>query len=50
MEFSEKSPDPDVDALAWGMHAKGSDEQFDRMRPGSAFGEVDLVFEGGLGK
>jgi hypothetical protein len=32
------------------MHAQGSDEQFARMRPGSAFGEVDLVFEGGLGK
>ena len=27
-----------------------SDEQFARMRPGSAFGEEDLVFEGGLGK
>ena len=50
VEFAEKSPEPDVDALAWAMHAKGSDEQFDRMRPGSAFGEEDLVFEGGLGK
>ena len=45
-----KSPDPDVDALAWGMHAQGSDEQFARMRPGSPFGEEELVFEGGLGK
>ena len=50
VEFSQKSPEPDVDALAWAMHAKGSDEQFARMRPGSAFGEEELVFEGGLGK
>ena len=44
------SPEPDVDALAWAMHAKGSDEQFARMRPGSPFGEEELVFDGGLGK
>ena len=36
--------------LAWAMHSKGSDEQFARMRPGSPFGEEELVFEGGLGK
>jgi pyruvate dehydrogenase E1 component alpha subunit len=50
VEFAENSPEPDVDALAWAMHAKGSDEQFARMRPGSPFGEEDLVFDGGLGK
>jgi pyruvate dehydrogenase E1 component alpha subunit len=50
VKFAEESPDPDVDALAWAMHAKGSDEQFARMRPGSPFGEEQLVFEGGLGK
>jgi pyruvate dehydrogenase E1 component alpha subunit len=50
VEFAADSPEPDVDQLAWGMHSQGSDEQFARMRPGSAFGEEDLVFEGGLGK
>jgi pyruvate dehydrogenase E1 component alpha subunit len=50
VEFALNSPEPDVDALAWGMHSQGSDEQFARMRPGSPFGEEELVFEGGLGK
>jgi pyruvate dehydrogenase E1 component alpha subunit len=50
VEFATASPEPDVDALAWAMHSQGSDEQFARMRPGSAFGEEDLVFDGGLGK
>ena len=50
VEFASNSPEPDVDALAWAMHSQGSDEQFARMRPGSAFGEEDLVFDGGLGK
>jgi pyruvate dehydrogenase E1 component alpha subunit len=50
VEFASESPDPDVSALAWAMHSKGSDEQFARMRPGSAFGEEELVFDGGLGK
>jgi hypothetical protein len=31
------------------MHSQGSDEQFERMRPGSPFGEEALVFDGGLG-
>src|ERR671917_558259 len=48
VEFAENSPEPDVDGLAWAMHAQGSDEQFARMRPGSPFGEEELVFEGGL--
>src|SRR4051794_35337030 len=50
VEFALDSPEPDVDALAWGMYGQGSDEQFARMRPGSPFGEEELVFEGGLGK
>jgi pyruvate dehydrogenase E1 component alpha subunit len=50
VEFASQSPEPDVDQLAWAMHSQGSDEQFARMRPGSAFGEEDLVFDGGLGK
>ena len=50
VEFAENNPEPDVAALAWAMHSKGSDEQFARMRPGSAFGEEELVFDGGLGK
>lgn len=50
VEFADDSPQPDVDALAWAMYAQGSDEQFARMRPGSAFGEEELVFDGGLGK
>jgi pyruvate dehydrogenase E1 component alpha subunit len=50
VKFASESPEPDVSALAWAMHAQGSDEQFARMRPGSAFGEADLVFDGGLGK
>jgi hypothetical protein len=32
------------------MYAVGSDEQFARMRPGSAFGEEELTFDAGLGK
>ena len=50
VEFAERSLEPDVDALAWGMHSQGSDEQFARMRPGSAFGEEELTFDAGLGK
>jgi pyruvate dehydrogenase E1 component alpha subunit len=50
VEFSSASPEPDVDGLAWAMYAQGSDEQFARMRPGSPFGEEELIFDGGLGK
>jgi hypothetical protein len=32
------------------MYTRGSDEQFDRMRPGAPFGEAELVFAGGLGE
>jgi len=41
---------PPVAELAAGMYAPGSAEQFERMRPGSAFGELDLVFNAGLGR
>jgi pyruvate dehydrogenase E1 component alpha subunit len=47
--FAEESAEPDVSRLAWGMHARGSDEQFARMRPGSPFGEEELTFDAGLG-
>ncbi|HKG37746.1 MAG TPA: thiamine pyrophosphate-dependent enzyme, partial [Conexibacter sp.] len=50
VKFASESPDPDVDALAWAMYDQGSDEQFARMRPGSPFGEEELIFDGGLGK
>ncbi|HEX5146783.1 MAG TPA: thiamine pyrophosphate-dependent enzyme, partial [Conexibacter sp.] len=47
--FADASPDPSVGQLAAGMHADGSAEQFERMRPGSAFGELALTFDAGLG-
>ena len=50
VDFALDSPEPDVGALAWAMYAKGSDEQFARMRPGSPFGEEALTFDAGLGK
>jgi Dehydrogenase E1 component len=43
VEAALASPDPPVDRLAWGMYAAGSDAQFARMRPGSAFGEEELT-------
>jgi pyruvate dehydrogenase E1 component alpha subunit len=49
VEFALQSPAPPLDRLAAGMHAAGSAEQFARMRPGSPFGEEELVFEAGLG-
>lgn len=50
VEFALASDEPSTDRLAYGMHAQGSDEQFARMRPGSAFGEEDLTFNAGLGE
>jgi pyruvate dehydrogenase E1 component alpha subunit len=49
VEFADASAEPDVGRLAAAMYAPGSAEQFERMRPGSAFGEEELVFEAGLG-
>jgi pyruvate dehydrogenase E1 component alpha subunit len=49
VEFADASPEPDVARLAAGMYAPGSAEQFERMRPGSPFGEEALTFDAGLG-
>jgi pyruvate dehydrogenase E1 component alpha subunit len=49
VEFALASAEPAVARLAAGMHAAGSAEQFARMRPGSAFGELALTFDAGLG-
>jgi pyruvate dehydrogenase E1 component alpha subunit len=50
VEFAESNPAPVLDRLAAGVYAPGSETQFERMRPGSPFGEQELVFGGGLGK
>jgi pyruvate dehydrogenase E1 component alpha subunit len=50
VEFALASPEPAVDGLASGMHAFGSASQFERMRPGSPFGEEGLTFDAGLGR
>lgn len=50
VEFADASAEPPLDQLAYGMYAKGSDEQFSRMRPASPFGEGELVFDAGLGQ
>jgi len=50
VRFASDSPEPDPKALAKGVYAPGSAEQFARMMPGSPFGERELVFEGGLGQ
>jgi pyruvate dehydrogenase E1 component alpha subunit len=41
---------PPVEELAAGMYAPGSAQQFERMRPGSPFGELELIFDAGLGR
>jgi TPP-dependent pyruvate/acetoin dehydrogenase alpha subunit len=48
--FAEADAPPPVDRLAAGVYTPGSEEQFERMLPGSPFGEAELVFAGGLGK
>jgi pyruvate dehydrogenase E1 component alpha subunit len=50
VEFAESDPAPELDRLAAGVYAPGSETQFERMRPGSPFGEQELVFGGGLGR
>jgi pyruvate dehydrogenase E1 component alpha subunit len=50
VEFAESNPAPELDRLAAGVYAHGSESQFERMRPGSPFGEQELVFDGGLGR
>jgi len=49
VDYALASPEPGVDGLAAGVHAAGSAEQFERMRPGSPFGEEALTFDAGLG-
>jgi pyruvate dehydrogenase E1 component alpha subunit len=49
VRFADASPEPDVSELARSVYAPGSGGQFSRMRPGSPFGEEELVFNGGLG-
>jgi pyruvate dehydrogenase E1 component alpha subunit len=49
-EFALADPAPEVDRLAAGMYAPGSDAQFERMVPGSPIGERELVYAGGLGQ
>lgn len=48
--FAEQSPAPELSALAENVYSPGSDVQFARMRPGSPFGERELVFDAGLGR
>ncbi|MGH2964778.1 MAG: thiamine pyrophosphate-dependent enzyme [Solirubrobacterales bacterium] len=48
--FATDDAEPRLDELAVGMYAPGSEEQFQRMLPGSPFGERELVFAGGLGR
>lgn len=47
--FADASPEPEVTELARSVYAPGSGGQFARMRPGSPFGEEELVFDAGLG-
>jgi pyruvate dehydrogenase E1 component alpha subunit len=49
-EFALADPAPEVERLAAGMYAPGSDAQFERMVPGSPIGERELVYAGGLGE
>src|SRR6201994_595235 len=48
--YAEADEAPPVDRLAAGVYTPGSEEQFERMRPGSPVGEAELVFTGGLGE
>ena len=50
VEFADEQPGARRRRARLGDARQGSDEQFARMRPGSPFGEEELIFEGGLGK
>ncbi|MFN8215830.1 MAG: thiamine pyrophosphate-dependent enzyme [Solirubrobacterales bacterium] len=50
VEFAESNPAPELDRLAAGVYASGSEDQFARMLPGSPRDERELVFAGGLGR
>jgi len=47
--FASADPEPPLDQLAAGMYAPTSDLQFARMKPGSPYGEEELVYAAGLG-
>jgi len=49
VEFADSSPEPSTDEMASGVYSPGSARQFERMRPGSPFGEASLTFDAGLG-
>ncbi len=49
VEFADADPEPALDQLAKGMYAPTSDLQFARMKPGSPYGEEELVYAAGLG-
>lgn len=49
VEFADADPEPALDRLAAGMYAPTSDLQFARMKPGSPYGEEELVYAAGLG-
>jgi pyruvate dehydrogenase E1 component alpha subunit len=49
VEFADADAEPALDRLAAGMYAPTSDLQFARMKPGSPYGEEELVYAGGLG-
>jgi pyruvate dehydrogenase E1 component alpha subunit len=48
--FADADAEPPLEELAAGMYAPGSAGQFERMRPGSPFGEQELIFDAGLGR
>lgn len=50
VEHALASAEPDLGTLAEGVYAPGSDVQFERMLAGSAVGERELCFAGGLGR
>lgn len=50
VRFADQSPEPELSSLAEGVYAPGSDSQFQRMLPGSPYGEDELVFHAGLGR
>ncbi|MBK5220245.1 MAG: pyruvate dehydrogenase (acetyl-transferring) E1 component subunit alpha [Thermoleophilia bacterium] len=49
VEFADADAEPALDRLAAGMYAPTSDLQFARMKPGSPYGEDELVYAAGLG-
>lgn len=49
VEFADADPEPELSRLAAGMYAPTSDLQFARMKPGSPYGEEELVYAAGLG-